>query len=173
MGVTDDPIDRLIEQWRRERPDLDAAPMALFARLFRAAHAADRAVERGLAAQGLQPGWFDVLSALRRSGDPYRLSAGRLTAAVMLSTGGMTKRLDRMAAAGLLRRTPDPEDRRGVLVELTAEGLRTVDRAVDGHVAAEAALLTGLTDGDRTRLETLLTRLDRSIREATAPAPRP
>ncbi len=169
--MTDDPIDRLVEQWRRERPDIDPAPMALFARLFRAAHAADRAVEAGLAANGLQPGWFDVLSALRRSGTPYQLSAGRLSAAVMLSTGGMTKRLDRMADAGLLRRSADPEDRRGVLVALTARGLKLVDHAVAEHVAGEAALLGGLTAGDRTRLGQLLIKLDHSIRTATAQRP--
>ena len=161
--MSDDPIDRLIDQWRSARPDLDPAPMALFGRLFRAARAADRAVEAELAAHDLQPGWFDVLSALRRSGAPHRLSPGRLSAAVMLSTGGMTKRLDRMAEAGLLERSPDPGDRRGVLVGLTARGRRVVDAAVDAHLANEARLLAGLTAGERTQLERLLRRLDASI----------
>ena len=165
--MSDDPIDRLIDQWRRERPDLDPAPMALLGRLFRAARAADRAVEAELTAHGLQPGWFDVLSALRRSGAPHRLSPGRLSAAVMLSTGGMTKRLDRMEEAGLLQRSPDPGDRRGVLVGLTARGRRVVDAAVDAHVANEARLLVGLSAAERTQLERLLRRLDASIAGAT------
>ena len=161
--MPDDAIDRLIDQWRTARPDLDPSPMALFGRLFRTARAADRSVEAGLAAHGLQPGWFDVLSALRRSGPPHRLSPGRLSAAVMLSTGGMTKRLDRMEEGGLLERSPDPGDRRGVLVGLTARGRRVVDAAVDAHVANEERLLAGLGTAERTQLERLLRRLDASI----------
>ena len=134
--MSDDAIDRLIDQWREARPDLDPAPMAVLARLFRAAGAADRAVEAGLAEHGLQPGWFDVLSALRRAGAPHRLSPGRLSSAVMLSTGGMTKRLDRMEAAGLIRRTPDPADRRGLLVGLTTALVRRRHRRTAGEEPA-------------------------------------
>jgi DNA-binding MarR family transcriptional regulator len=165
--MPDDPIDRLTDQWRRERPDLDPAPMALMARLFRVSRAADRAVDAGLAEHGLQPGWFDVLSALRRAGSPHRLSPGRLSAAVMLSTGGMTKRLDRMEAAGLLERSADPDDRRGVLVGLTARGRRAVDAAVEAHIANEARMLAGLSARDQAQLERLLRKLDASIAAAT------
>ena len=163
-----DPIDRLLDDWRAARPDLDPSPMALIALLLRAARVADHAVDAGLAAHGLQPGWFDVLSALRRAGAPYRLTPGALARAVMLSTGGMTKRLDRMADAGLVRRLPDPRDRRGALVQLTAAGRRTIDAAVRGHVENEARLIAGLSPAERDRLERLLGKLDRSIRAARA-----
>lgn len=107
-----------------------------------------------------------MLSALRRAGAPHRLTPGQLAAAVMLSTGGMTKRLDRLEAAGLVERSPDPRDRRGLLVGLTARGLRVVDAAVGAHVANEERLLAGLTAAECARLERLLAKLDASIRAA-------
>lgn len=155
-----DPVDRLVAQWRRERPDLDVAPMALLGRLFRVARIADRAVEAQLAEHDLQPGWFDLLSALRRSGPPYRLTPGQLSSALMLSTGGMTKRLDRMAEAGLVERLPDPTDRRGALIALTARGRKAIDAAVTDHVANEARLLRGLTKAERRELDVLLRKLE-------------
>jgi len=166
--MTDDPIDRMLDQWRTERPDLDPAPMGVVARLLRAARLADRAVEEGLARHGLQPGWFDVLSALRRAGAPHRLTPGRLAASVMLSTGGMTKRLDRMEQAGLIERRPDPDDRRGVLVGLTRHGRRTIDAVVEDHVENERRLLAGLSVAERERLERLLRKLDATM---TRPQP--
>lgn len=162
----DDPIDVLLDQWRRERPDLDPAPMAVVGRLMRVARLADRAIGDALAAQGLQPGWFDVLSALRRAGAPYRLTPRALARAVMLSTGGMTKRLDQMEAAGLVVRAPDPRDRRGLLIGLTAKGRRSVDRALESHLANEERLLDGLSASERLRLESLLRRFEASIGEA-------
>lgn len=156
----EDPIDRLVAEWRRERPDLDPAPMALVGRLLRTARQADRAIDQGLAAHGLQPGWFDVLSALRRAGAPFRLTPGQLSAAVMLSTGGMTKRLDRMEAAGLVERQPDPSDRRGALVCLTRAGRRAVDAAVADHIANEDELLRGLSAAERSQLDRLLRKLE-------------
>lgn len=158
--MAEDAINRLIEQWRRERPDLDARPMAVIGRLLRAARIADRAIEQTLSQHGLRPGWFDVLSALRRAGAPYRLTPGQLTHSLMLSTGGMTKRLDRMESAGLVRRSPDPDDRRGLLVEMTDKGLRLVDAAVEAHLENEERLLRHLTKSERTQLERLLLKLD-------------
>lgn len=137
----EDPIDRLLEQWHRERPELELAPMALVARLMRLSARLDREVGAGLAGSGLQTGWFDVLSALRRGGKPFRMSPGELASAVMLSSGGMTKRLDRMEAEGLIARRPDPDDRRGLLIELTASGRRRIDRAIEAHLANEERLL--------------------------------
>lgn len=161
--MRDDAIGRMVEGWRTARPDLDPTAMAVVAWLLRAARRTDRAVEEGLAAHGLQPGWFDVLSVLRRAGAPYQVTPGKLAASVMLSTGGMTKRLDRMESAGLLERRPDPGDRRGLLITLTAKGRRVVDSAVEAHIRNEERLLRGLTAGERARLERLLRKLDTSI----------
>lgn len=163
MSTSSDPIDVLLDQWRRERPDLDPAPMGLVGRLLRVARAADRAVGEGLADQGLRPGWFDVLSALRRAGAPYELTPGALATAVMLSTGGMTKRLDQMEDAGLIARSPDPRDRRGLLIGLTAKGRRSVDRALEAHLANEERLLSGLSGAERRRLDALLRKLGAGV----------
>ena len=159
-----DPIDVLIQQWRAARPDIDPAPMALVGRLLRVARATDRAVGETLAAHALQPGWFDVLSALRRAG--AKLTPGALASTVMLSTGGMTKRLDQMEGAGLLARSPDPSDRRGLLIGLTPKGRRVIDRAVEAHVSTEERILSGLSAAERRRLDLLLRKLEASIAAA-------
>jgi len=153
---TPDHIDRILTQWRRERPDLDVAPMGLLGRLFRAAHLADAALAQMLASHELQPGWFDLLAALRRAGVPYELNPTQLMRATMLSSGGMTKRLDRLVEAGLVQRRPDPADRRGTLVGLTSRGHAIVDEAVAAHVANEERLLEALTPGERRTLDDLL-----------------
>jgi hypothetical protein len=111
--------DRLVEQWRRERPDLDRAAPGTVGRQLRAAPLADAALARGLAGHGQQPGWFDVLAALRRAGQLQELRPTELMHAMMLSSGGVTKRLDRLVEAGVVERRPDPRDRRGTLVRLT------------------------------------------------------
>jgi DNA-binding MarR family transcriptional regulator len=154
-----DHIDRIVAQWRRERPDVDVSPLALLGRLFRAAHLADLALASGLDGYGLQPGWFDLLAALRRGGPPYELSPTDLMEATMLSSGGMTKRLDRLVAAGLVERRPDPADRRGTLVRLTRKGRAGIDRALEAHVANEKRLLRPLSAADRRALDRLLRRL--------------
>ena len=135
--------------------------MAVLARLLRAARLADHAIERELARHGLLVGWFDVLSALRRAGAPYRLTPGQLTRSLMLSTGGTTKRLDRMQDAGLVERTADAEDRRSVLVGLTPHGLAVVDAAVEAHLNNEERLLGDLTAPEREQLEQLLAKVGR------------
>ena len=154
-----DHLDRIAAQWRRERPDLDVAPLELVGRLLRAAMLADAALADGLGEHELQPGWFDLLAALRRAGDPYELNPTELMRATMLSSGGMTKRLDRLAEAGLVERRPDPADRRGVLVRLTPRGREVVDRALADHVANEERLLGTLGASDRRALDNLLRKL--------------
>ena len=155
-SLSPDHIDGILQQWRRERPDLDSSPIGLFGRLFRAADLADAALAEGLAAYELQSGWFDLLAALRRAGAPYALNPTQLMQATMLSSGGMTKRIDRLVDAGLVERAPDPADRRGVRVRLTRRGKRTIDGALGAHLANEERLLRSLTPADRTALERLL-----------------
>jgi DNA-binding MarR family transcriptional regulator len=130
-----DQLDRMLDQWRRERPEIDAEGMALVPRVIRLAHLYDREMARVSRSFGLKPGWLDVLSALRRIGPPHRMSASQLARWVLLSSGAMTNRLDRTEEAGLVRRLPDPSDRRGVLIELTPRGREVIDGAIDAHLA--------------------------------------
>jgi DNA-binding MarR family transcriptional regulator len=151
-----DHVDVILAQWRRERPELDVAALGLLGRLFRAAHLADAKLAEGIAGHDLQPGWFDLLAALRRSGAPYELNPTELMRATMLSSGGMTKRLDRLEDAGLVERRPDPSDRRGTLVGLTRKGRAVIDEAVVTHVANEERLLRSLSAPQRRAFENLL-----------------
>jgi DNA-binding MarR family transcriptional regulator len=154
-----DHIDRIVAQWRRERPDLDMAPLALLGRLLRAAQLADASLSDGLVKYSLPQGWFDLLAAMRRAGRPYELTPTELMRATMLSSGGITKRLDRLTDAGLLERRPDPSDRRRTLVRLTRGGKATIDQAVATHVANEERLLHVLTRAERHTLDDLLRKL--------------
>jgi DNA-binding MarR family transcriptional regulator len=138
-----DQLDRMLDHWREERPEIDAGGMALVPRLMRLAHLYDKEMAQVSRSFGLKPGWLDVLSALGRMGPPYRMSATELARWVLLSSGGMTNRLDRMEEAGLLRRRPDPSDRRGVLVELTQRGRKVIDAAIDAHLALYEELAGG------------------------------
>jgi DNA-binding MarR family transcriptional regulator len=151
-----DHMDLIVAQWRRERPDLDVAALGLLGRLFRTAQLADAALAEGIAAHDLQPGWFDLLAALRRAGAPYELNPTKLMRATMLSSGGTTKRLDRVEDAGLVERRPDPSDRRGTLVGLTRKGRAVVDDAVVTHLANEERLLRRLSAPQRRALDDLL-----------------
>lgn len=155
-----DRADIAVEQWARERPDLPALPMAVFGRLSDAAERVMRDHMNPLFAEaGLQPGEFDVLATLRRSGEPYLLSPTRLYEAAMISSGGMTNRLDRLERAGLVERRPDPTDRRGKLIALTEAGKRVIDETIDRHVANEERLLSVLTPAEQKQLDALLRKL--------------
>ena len=151
-----DHVDGIVESWRRERPDLDVASLALLARLFRTVHLADTALAQQLAGHGLDRGWFDVLAALRRAGSPYALNPTQLMRTMMLSSGGMTKRLDRLAEAGLIERVADPNDRRGTLVKLTRRGKITIDRLLPIHLSNEEKLLAPLSPKQQRTLDELL-----------------
>ncbi len=155
-----DRADAAIKQWGRERPDLPALPMAVLGRLSEAAELVMRDHLNPLfATVGLQPGEYDELATLRRSGDPYTLSPTRLYEAAMISSGGMTNRLDRLERAGLIERRPDPGDRRGKLIALTIEGRRLIDETLTRHVANEEKLLSVLTAAEQEKLNTLLRKL--------------
>jgi len=154
-----DDVDRLVTQWRRERPDLDPAPLEVFSRVSRLAVLADRERRRAFAAHGLEVWEFDVLAALRRTGAPYALTPGALVRATLVTSATMTHRVDRLTAEGLVVRGPDPDDRRGVLVRLTELGRGRVDAALQDLVGAEASLLAGLSAAERSGLAALLRRL--------------
>jgi DNA-binding MarR family transcriptional regulator len=151
-----DEVDDLVDAWRSERPDLDVQPLQVLSRISRLARHLDRARRTAFTARGLESWEFDVLSALRRQGQPYQLSPGALLRATLVTSGTMTNRIDRLAAAGLVRRHPDPQDKRGVLVTLTAEGRARADAALADLLGREEALLAGLDDGEREELAGLL-----------------
>jgi len=151
-----DEVDEIVARWRSERPDLDVAPLHVLSRVSRLARHLDRARRAAFAAHGLETWEFDVLSALRREGSPYRLSPGALLRATLVTSGTMTNRIDRLAAGGLVSRSRDPQDKRGVLVQLTDEGRQTVDAAMSDLLARERSLLTGLTMGQQAELASLL-----------------
>jgi DNA-binding MarR family transcriptional regulator len=131
-------------------------PLQVLSRVSRLARHLDRARRAAFAAHGLEIWEFDVLSALRRQGPPYQLTPGALLRATLVTSGTMTNRVDRLAEGGLVRREPDPQDHRGVLVTLTETGRARVDAALDDLVKNEHAMLTGLTPADRRTLADLL-----------------
>lgn len=155
-----DRADIAIEQWARERPDLPSLPMAVFGRLSDAVELVMRDHMNPLFAEaGLQPGEFDVLATLRRSGEPYMLSPTKLYEAAMISSGGMTNRLDRLERAGFVERRPDPNDRRGKLIALTEAGKQVIDETIGRHVANEERLLSVLSPREQEQLNQLLRKL--------------
>lgn len=154
-----DEVDRIVAAWNRERPDLDVAPLQVFSRVSRLARLLDLARKEAFAQHKLL-GWeFDVLSALRRAGEPYELTPGKLIASTLVTSGTMTNRIDRMVDHGLVTRLADPQDRRMVRVRLTPEGLRRVDSAMETLVESEYAVLETLSASDRENLACLLREL--------------
>lgn len=151
-----DEVDRIVEAWRRERPDLDVAPLSILSRVTRLARHLDMMRRAAFAQHQLEVWEFDVLSALRRAGEPYQLSPGTLVAQTLVTSGTMTNRIDRLAERGLVERLPAPADRRGVLVHLTAEGRSRVDGAMEDLLRVEGELLAVLSDEDRAALAGLL-----------------
>jgi DNA-binding MarR family transcriptional regulator len=151
-----DEVDEIVARWHAERPDLDVTPLQVLSRVSRLARHLDRARRAAFAAHGLEAWEFDVLSALRRQGKPYQLSPGALLRATLVTSGTMTNRIDRLESAGLVSRRPDSRDKRGVLVELTTAGLRTVDAAFSDLLARERELLTGLSASEQQHLASLL-----------------
>jgi len=151
-----DEVDELVTAWGTQRPDLDVEPMQVLSRVSRLARHLDIARRGAFASHGLEPWEFDVLSALRRAGPPFQLTPGALLRATLVTSGTMTNRIDRLAAAGLVRREPDPRDRRGVLVTLSDQGREAVDAALTDLLDREQALLAGLAGEQRATLAALL-----------------
>ncbi len=151
-----DGVDDILDQWRRERPELDPTPIGVVGRISRLAREIEQRLEAVYREHGLEPGWHDVLATLRRSGPPFRLRPTDLTTALMLTSSGTTKRLDRLERAGLVERTADPHDRRAITISLTTEGRALIDRVTKAHLANERNLLRSLSDTEQQRLADLL-----------------
>src|SRR4051794_235413 len=152
-------VDAIIEGGARQRPGLDASPIGVAGGVSPLARELEARLEPVYRDHGLEPGWHDVLATLRRSGPPYRLRAGDFTGALKLTSSGTTKRLDRLERAGLIARSPDPDDRRGTLITLTPAGLELIDRVPDAHLENERGLLSALSEADQRQLAALLRKL--------------
>ena len=158
-----DEVDRIVDAWQRERPDLDFAPLHVLSRVARLSKHLDRARRAAFTASALESWEFDVLSALRRAGSPYRLSPKALLQQTLVSSGTMTNRIDRLVERGLVERRTDPHDGRGILVSMTDAGCDTVDAAIERLVAAETDLLADLGDDEREHLARLLRALSLTV----------
>ncbi|CAM3539106.1 MarR family winged helix-turn-helix transcriptional regulator [Stackebrandtia soli] len=157
--MTEDAVDRITAQWRRERPDLDSSPMEVFGRLGRLAADLDVLLRPVFARRGLGEGEFDVLATLRRAGEPYTLTPGQLAASMMVTSGAVSKRIDRLEARRLVVRRAGAQDARSKLVVLTEAGVRLVDDVLVAHLENEHRLLAHLPPEDRRELADLLRRL--------------
>jgi len=156
---TADHIDRLRAQWAKELPDVDTEAMQIVGRARRITLALRRDIEAVFARHGLDAGEFDVVATLRRSGPPYRLRPTELYKLLMISSGGLTDRLARLEAQGLVRRAPSPDDGRSLIVELTEAGRARAEAALREDMAVELEMISGLTAGERAELARLLRNL--------------
>jgi DNA-binding MarR family transcriptional regulator len=154
-----DYLDGILAQWAAERPDLDISPMGVIGRISRLSRVLESNINQVFASYNLSRGGFDVLAALRRSGAPFRLSPTELYNSLLISSGAMTNRVDRLEERKLVVRVPDPSDRRGVLVALTTKGRRLVDTVIAAHLENEQELLKHLNGLERQELAQLLRKL--------------
>jgi DNA-binding MarR family transcriptional regulator len=157
--MADDHTDRLLTGWDEARPDLEVGTLQVTARLSRIGPHLARRQEAVFSRFGLNRGEVGALSALRIAGPPHRLSPTRLARGLMLSSAGVTSRIDRLERRGLVRRLPDPDDRRGVMIELTDEGLEVVDAAVAANTVSDRQLLERLEPEEIAQLEAILRKL--------------
>ncbi|WP_309129007.1 MarR family transcriptional regulator [Microbacterium sp.] len=158
-----DEVDRIVGAWNTQRPDLDFSPLEVLSRMDRLSRHLDRARREVFRRSDIEPWEWDVLSALRRAGDPFQLSPKQLLQQTLVSSGTMTNRIDRLVGRRFVRREADPGDGRSVLVTLTDDGRVRVDAAITRLVDAEAELLRALPRGDRDRLAGLLRKLSLSF----------
>ena len=157
-----DDVDAIIEQWQTVRPELDSSPIGVVGRVSRLARELEARLEPVYKQHGLEPGWHDVLATLRRT-PSHQLRPSDFTGSLMLTSSGTTKRLDKLERAGLIARSPDPDDRRGVTITLTGEGRALIDRVTEAHMANENRLLGGLGADEREQLADLLRKLGLSL----------
>jgi DNA-binding MarR family transcriptional regulator len=151
-----DHVGEILRQWAQERPDLDTSPMGVVGRVWRVSQILRRRMEEVFAGYDLRGGGFDVMAALRRAGPPYKLTPTALYNSLMVSSGAMTNRLDRLSAAGLIERIPDTRDRRSILVGLTPKGRKLIDRAVVTSTEVEREMLAALTPSEQKLVAGLL-----------------
>ena len=159
MPPAHDEVDRIVDAWARERPDLDFSPLQVLSRVGRLSRHLERARRAAFAASDLESWEFDVLSALRRAGTPYQLSPKALLQQTLVSSGTMTNRIDRLVERELVERRTDPNDGRGILVVMSSRGQERADRAIRELLDAERALLDALSPVDQERLASLLRKL--------------
>ena len=151
-----DRVDKIIKQWHRERPELDVEPMEIIGRIKQSSQYLSREMDKTFSIHGLNGSSFDVLATIRRSGAPYSLSPSDLMASTMVTSGTMTNRIDQLVKAGLVERTPNPQDSRGFIISLTNEGYVLIDRVLNDHVKTQAQLTAALTKEDKKSLNSIL-----------------
>lgn len=151
-----DPVGRIVEQWREQRPDLDPSPMLIVGRIHRLGQVMDRALRPTFVRAGLAPGDFDILAALRRAGPPHARTAGELHRALLVTSGAVTKRVDRLAGRGLVRREIGAGDARVRRITLTEPGAALVDELIPAHLDAERRLLAALSPDQASALNLAL-----------------
>ena len=156
MSQNQDHVDRVQAQWRAERPEIDTSPMGIIARLHRIADALRGELLTLYREHGLGEGEFDILATLRRSGAPFELTPSELAQQTMVTTGAVSKRLDRLETTGFVTRRENLEDARGRVVALTSQGRDTIDRAYEAHMRNEARLLDHFSAAEREQLQGLL-----------------
>jgi len=158
-----DKVDKIIEQWNQEWPDLDVTSMGLIGRFKRITQCLSLEMAKTFTEYGLNPANFDVLATLRRSGPPYELSPNDLIASTMVTSGTMTNRIDQLIKAGLVERVQNKNDRRSVVVSLTKKGFTIIDQTLKAHVETQSRLTSGLTEGDIKKLNVLLRKFMMSL----------
>lgn len=160
-----DAVDRIGEQWARERPELDVSPMLVVGRIHRVAELLDQELRTVFAQAGLGNGDFDVLASLRRAGAPYKLTPTELAGTTMVTSGAVTKRVDRLVRLGLVERTVSETDGRGRVIALTPAGRKLQEELHPQHLANEDRLLAALDADERRQLGALLSKLLVSLEE--------
>lgn len=161
-----DGVDRILEQWSREKPGLDVSPMAVIGRLGRTALVVDARLARTFARHGLDAASFDVLATLLRSGVPYRITPVELAREAMISTSAVAQRLNKLEDRGLIQRALNPTDGRGKIVALTHAGKTLIESALPDHLHTERALLAMLSIEEQVQLSLLLGRIDEASKTA-------
>ena len=162
--MTFDRVDSILEQWAGERPDLDASPIGIFGRISRIDRLFEQSMAEFLRPFGLTLGLFDVLAALRRNGEPFQAKPSDLAAMTMLTSGGMTGRVDHLEKLNLVLRVPDPDDRRVMMAQLSPEGKELIDRLMGEHLERERARLVWLQSGEPEEFAGYLRKLEASLR---------